>query len=136
MTTSIFLCACHKDNNDDYRDADWIKIYRCSNNIKDVTYSAIINSVQDVSVICDENTSPIFDNDRYGTNKKAIEALKEYDEDFFKNKALALFFRSHDDGNYYIKDFEILEYYNRKRNEKECCLSSSCSADMYLYIRI
>ena len=103
LTTSICLCACEKD------DEDWIKVYSCSYNIKDLNYSAIINSVNDVLTICDEDTSPIFDNDEYGANKKAIEALKEYDEEFFKNKALVVFFRSHRGGDYYVKDFEIID---------------------------
>ena len=112
LTTSILLCACDKDDNtekppaDDFRDADWIKVYSCSNNLKDYTYSPIINSVEEILTLCDEDNSPIFYKNDH-SNNRAIEKLKEYDEEFFKNKTLAIFNRSLTRGGLYVKNLEI-----------------------------
>ena len=113
LTTSILLCACDKDDNtekppaDDLRDADWIKVYRCSDNLKKYYYP-IINSVEEILTLCDEDNSPIFYKNDH-SNDRAIEKLKEYDEEFFKNKALVVFFRHRNDGSHYVKDFEIID---------------------------
>lgn len=124
LTTSIFLCACDKGSNtdstpsgstpsgepNDLRDADWIKIYSYTNfSIKPGNYSTVINSVDDIDTLCNETSSPIFENNQKKINGQIIEKLKIYDKEFFETKSLAIIFRLQNGGDYYVKDFEIIE---------------------------
>ncbi len=110
LITSLFLCSCHDD--DEPNNQDWIKIHnyyifslKCSN------YSTKINSVEDITTLCDEDSSPIFNKDGYDQNKQIIDTLKDYDEEFFINKSLIVLFRHKGSAgySYYVKDFEINE---------------------------
>ena len=106
LITSLFLCSCHDD--DEPNNQDWIKIHnyyifslKCSN------YSTKINSVEDITTLCDEDTSPIFKKDGYNRNIDIITTLNEYDEEFFMDKSLIVIFRLRNGFPYYVKDFEI-----------------------------
>ena len=103
------------------RDYD-VKFYRAGNlNTKVGNYSAIINSIEELTTFCDMETSPYFKkmtiedikqygipddklNDKEfieqfdemfnGDNRKMIEILKGYDVDYFQNKSIIVLFRS------------------------------------------
>ncbi|MDE5653977.1 MAG: hypothetical protein K2I46_00020, partial [Clostridia bacterium] len=105
LTTSVFLCACDKDD-----DQDWIKIHNYSSfSLKYSNYSTKINSVEDITTLCDENSSPIFKKDSYDRNIDIITTLNEYDEEFFMDKSLIVLFRLRNGFPFYVKDFEIID---------------------------
>ncbi len=111
LTTSICLCACDNDDNTP-PNQDWIKIHTYNYlYLKQDNCSAIIKSVEDITYICDEDTSPIFKKNSYEQNKKIITTLKEYDEEFFEEKSLIVLFRFRSSSGYffYVKDFEIID---------------------------
>ncbi len=108
LAMSLFLCSCHDD--DEPNNQDWIKIYTCDKlNLKNDNCYTIAYSVEDIMTICDENTSPIFEEDKYGKEYYIIEKLKEYNEEFFIDKTLVILFRVRNDAGtyYYVKDFDI-----------------------------
>ena len=105
LSTSILLCACNPDP-PEYKPT--MKVYRCKN-IENYKYSAIINSTEEIAVLCDEATSPIFQKENYESNKELIEKLKEYDESFFRDNSIVIFFLGHTGGEYYLKNFEIVD---------------------------
>ncbi|MCI8420920.1 MAG: hypothetical protein HFE34_01360 [Clostridia bacterium] len=110
LITSLFLCSCH--DNDEPNNQDWIKIHNYNYlYLKQDNCSAIIKSVEDITYICDEDTSPIFKKNSYEQNKKIITTLKEYDEEFFEEKSLIVLFRFRSSSGYffYVKDFEIID---------------------------
>ncbi|MDE7071441.1 MAG: hypothetical protein K2O86_05665 [Clostridia bacterium] len=78
----------------------------------DTDYSIKLTSVEDVTTICDDTTSSIFENSsKYSNNKGIIKKLKEYDEEFFEEKSLIVLFRFRSSSGYffYVKDFEIID---------------------------
>lgn len=103
---------------------------------KELNYSTIINSAQDLSVFCNEDTSPYFKKNQLtiqdiipditeeqlkdeelinmfeekyvNCNKRMIGILQKYDEEFFETKSLALIFRNRGNNRFFkIKDISI-----------------------------
>ncbi len=108
LITSLFLCSCHDD--DEPNNQDWIKIHDYTRfSLKYSNYSTKINSAEDITTLCDEDTSPIFKKDGYNRNIDIITTLNEYDEEFFMDKSLIVIFRLRNGFPYYVKDFEIID---------------------------
>ncbi|MDE6474744.1 MAG: hypothetical protein K2L70_06560 [Clostridia bacterium] len=98
---------------------DYIVNFYSAGNLhtKENNYSAIINSIEELTTFCDNETSPYFKNmtiedfpisdemandenfieqfdEMFNSdNRKMIEILKEYDADYFQNKSIVVLFR-------------------------------------------
>ncbi len=122
---------------------------------KELNYSTIINSAQELSVFCDEDTSPYFKKNQLtiqdvipditeeqlknedlmnmfeetfvNCNKRMIGILQKYDEEFFETKSLALISRNRWDNSFYI--LEKLEINNDTMN----VILSTENPDNYIY---